>query len=261
MSGWISIHRKIMKHWIFQDSKKLKAWLIILMEVNHHPEDVLIKEKVFKVKRGESVKSLDSWAYLFGMGWDKSATRRFFKLLENESMIELKPTRKTTHLKVCNYEAYQNRRNVDESQVKQFCNESETQLKLNNKGNNDKQSNNDKQKKDKEKFEESLNHPYFNNTDFKDAFESFDEFRKNGGKKKDWTFRAKNIALKILFNEVILDAVKMLNNSLLNGWAGVYPLKDWEKNKGNRKQTKSEEVNSWFDDDPHEEILREAKQC
>ena len=35
MTGWIKIHRKIIDHWIWADSKRFKWWLDILLLTNH----------------------------------------------------------------------------------------------------------------------------------------------------------------------------------------------------------------------------------
>ncbi len=56
-----------------------------------------------------------TWAKKFG--WNRSKTRRFLLLLENDSMIELKSDNKTTYLTVCNYETYQNGRTSNEHQM------------------------------------------------------------------------------------------------------------------------------------------------
>jgi len=127
MSGWIKIHRTIQNHWIFSDEEKLKAWIIILFSVNFEPKRVNIKNTIFECNRGESLLSLDSWAEKFGKNWNKSKVRRFFKLLENDSMIALKSEQKTTRITVCNYDTYQDERNTDETQVKRKRNASETQ--------------------------------------------------------------------------------------------------------------------------------------
>jgi len=136
--GYISIHRKITNHWIFEKTKpksKFEAWLIMLMEVNHSEQKVLMQGEFVLCKRGESLKSLDTWAKLFN--WDKSKVRRFFKLLESDSMIVLKSTQKTTHLSICNYDSYQSNRNTDETQMKRKRNTDETRMTLNNNDNND----------------------------------------------------------------------------------------------------------------------------
>ena len=125
--GWIKIHRKIKSHWLFTDSKKFHAWIAILLEVNHQDKDIILGNKVFKCKAGESYKSLDSWSRTFGAGWSKSATRRFLALLKKEKIIDTANVKKTTHLTVCKWDTYQLERNDDETQVKRKRNASETQ--------------------------------------------------------------------------------------------------------------------------------------
>lgn len=119
MSGWIAIHRKIKDHWLWPKSRpmtKLEAWLTILMEVNHRGEKISFGNDIYECQRGEKLYSLDTWGRIFG--WDKSKVKRFFDCLKNDTMIEVKSERKTTRIKVCNYDIYQVERNTDETQVK-----------------------------------------------------------------------------------------------------------------------------------------------
>lgn len=103
--GWISIHRNIQEHWIWQDSQKLKWWLDILLLVNHKDNKFLLGNKIMELERGEhhtsEVKLSKRW------GVDKKTVRSFLKLLENDKMIELKKTPRGTTLKVSNYNVYQ----------------------------------------------------------------------------------------------------------------------------------------------------------
>ena len=92
--------------------------------------------KLINCKRGDSLNSLDTWAKLFGKGWNKSKVRRFFKLLESDNMIVTKNEQKTTRLTVCKYDSYQEVRNADETQVKRKRNASETQVTPNKNDNN-----------------------------------------------------------------------------------------------------------------------------
>lgn len=142
-TGWISVYRSILNHWLLAKGKsrtEFEAWIIILLEVNHTKQKVRVGNQIFTCNRGESLNSLDTWARKFN--WHKSKVRRFLKLLESDSMIELKSERKTTHLKVCRYEYYQDLRNVDESQMKHKRNADETQTTLNNNDNNVNNENN-----------------------------------------------------------------------------------------------------------------------
>lgn len=132
-----------MRHWLYDNSEeftKLEAWIDILFEVNHAPKKILIGNQLVECKRGESLNSLDTWAKRWN--WNKSKVRRFLKLLESDSMIAQKVSRKTTHISACNYEKYQDLRNDNETKVKRKRNDDETIATPNNKDNKDNNGNN-----------------------------------------------------------------------------------------------------------------------
>ena len=108
--GWISLHRKIRDHWIFENPQYLRAWMVILMEVNHQDKKVLIGNEVIECKRGESLNSLETWARLFSnkhKRWSIQNVRTFLNLLKNEKNINTQGLQKTTRLTVLNYDTYQ----------------------------------------------------------------------------------------------------------------------------------------------------------
>ena len=115
--GYIKIYRDIEEHWIFQNDKYLKAWITIIMTVNHEDKKVLIGQKLFLCKRGQSLKSVQSWAKKFGKGWSIQRVKTLFKLLKNDGMIELEGMQKSTRLTVCNYETYQSGQPATNQQV------------------------------------------------------------------------------------------------------------------------------------------------
>src|SRR5210317_2255507 len=84
--GFIKIERKLSEHWIFQDSEKLKWWLILLLEVNYLPGKVMIGNNLIQIDKGQSAKSLRSWAKLLNTG-TKSVVS-FFDLLESDKMLK-----------------------------------------------------------------------------------------------------------------------------------------------------------------------------
>jgi DNA replication protein DnaD len=139
MKSWIKIDREITSHWIFDDPWKFRNWIDLLTLVNHTEQKINIKGVILTCKRGETLCSLDSFAKRWNC--DKSKVRRFFKLLESDSMIELKSEHITTRLTICKYDTYQSARHADETQVKRKRNASETQVTPNK---NEKNENNDK---------------------------------------------------------------------------------------------------------------------
>jgi len=141
-SGWITLHRKVKDHWVYKDPVKFHAWITILLEVNHSENKVTVGNQIVVVSRGESVKSLITWAKLFGKSWSVGRVRGFFSMLESESMIERKPIRRSTHLKVCNYDTLQRGElsNKSQTNLKQISNKS--QIATNNKVNKENNANN-----------------------------------------------------------------------------------------------------------------------
>lgn len=141
--GWISLNRKIQSHWLWEEKRefsRLEAWLDILLTVNHSEQKVMIKNALYIVKRGESIKSLDTWANRWN--WNKSKVRRFLKLLESDNMIVTKNETQTTRITVRKYDDYQDSRNADETEMKRKRNADETQMTPNNNANNINNDNN-----------------------------------------------------------------------------------------------------------------------
>jgi len=110
-SGWISLHRKIKKHWIWQDSFYLKLWIDFLMRANHQDNKILFDGKLIDIKKGSFVTSQLKLASEYKCSREK--IRNFLKLLKNEKMITIKTTNKTTNINICNYEEYQETKPTD----------------------------------------------------------------------------------------------------------------------------------------------------
>jgi len=128
MSGWIKIHRSITDHWLYNEKRtysKLEAWYDLLLNVNYSDTKTIIKGKLYDVKRGQSIMSLDSWAKRWN--WDKSKVRRFLNVLQKDEMIELVSDNITTQLTICKYESYQGEGNADETRKKRKRNANEIQ--------------------------------------------------------------------------------------------------------------------------------------
>lgn len=109
MTGWIKLHRKIIEHWIWSDPIKFQWWLLMLMNVNHTEQKIVIGYNIFLIKRGQSGKSLRTWAALFGVG--TKAVINFFELLEKDEMIIKETIGKGKHsstlITITNYDTFQ----------------------------------------------------------------------------------------------------------------------------------------------------------
>ena len=49
--GYIKLYRDVRDHWIWNDADYLKAWVDLLMMVNHEDKQVLFDKKLITVRR------------------------------------------------------------------------------------------------------------------------------------------------------------------------------------------------------------------
>lgn len=104
--GWISLHRKIQDHWIWENPKYLKWWLDLLLMANHKENKVLVNGKVVLVGIGERLTSEQKLAYRWGVS--RNTARKFLDLIQKDGMISIEKSRQSgTTYKVANYAGYQ----------------------------------------------------------------------------------------------------------------------------------------------------------
>ena len=113
MEGWIKIERAILDHWIFQDAEYFRAWMYILLTVNHEDRTILVNHTPTKIKRGTMLTSIAKLAEK--LGWSRSKTHRYIKLLISEKMITKSGTPSGTLLTVVKYGFYQGQWNTHDT--------------------------------------------------------------------------------------------------------------------------------------------------
>ena len=109
--GWIKLDRSIMDHWIFQDDRKFKWWLSLLMLANHEPKKTLLQGVLVEIARGELVRIYESLALIFNCS--KGSVKNFLKMLESDNMVKLENLKVATRITICNYGTYQDTVNTD----------------------------------------------------------------------------------------------------------------------------------------------------
>lgn len=109
--GWIKIHRSVQEHWVYQNDKYFKWWIIVLLNVNHSPSKFPVNSELQVCNPGQSFKSIESWSSL--LGCSKKTVLRFFTLLKNDHMISRKiigkGNRRKHLLTVQNWKKYQDK--------------------------------------------------------------------------------------------------------------------------------------------------------
>lgn len=167
MEGWISLHRRIKKHWIWENNLYLKLWIDFLLRANYEDNKVLIESSLIDVERGSFIASQLKLAKENSVS--RSKIRTFLNLLENDSMIEQKMTNKFTKITICNYDSYQIESPTEEQQKNIKKTSKRHQKDTENKENKENKENNIFVRK--QKFKEELRN--FGNTYPKEMLNDF----------------------------------------------------------------------------------------
>ena len=222
MPGWVSTHRQIWDHWLWQDKPFSygQAWIDILLLVNHSDNKILFNKKLETVKRGSRITSIRKLSERWG--WSRTKTAKFLEMLESDKMIVKHSDTKKTLLTVVNYNTYQDSQDTKKTLKGHRKATEKPQRDTNNNDLNNDSIMNNNENKELSKFDQTL--------------EDFKQHRKR--LKKPMTDRAVKMLLNKLKelspNESV--QIKIMNESILQGWQGIFALKDNQNNsKGERK--------------------------
>lgn len=214
--GWVPVKRQIQEHWLWKDKpfSQGQAWIDLIMLANYEDTKMPYKGEIITCERGTVNLSISYLANRWG--WSRDKTRRFLKLLEKDGMVTVKATTHRTTITLENYSIYNDVPATKRQQIDSKPTASRQQADTTNNNNNiNKETNiyNDEPKLDT-------------------AVKEFITFRKKI--KKPMTDHAVKLMLSKL-NKLSSDTdeqVEILNQSILNGWQGIYPLKQEEKKSG-----------------------------
>ena len=204
-----------------------QAWVDLLMMANHTDKKILLGNELVEVKAGSFITSelklADKW------GWSKTKVRSFMALLENDKMIVQKKDRKKTTITIENYNDFQVLETEKKPQKDHKKTTKKPQKNTNNNVNNDNNKN---------------NILYADNPALNETIIAFVEHRKS--MKKPMTDRAIKLMITNL-NKLSPDVnvqIEILNQSIINGWQGIFPL----KNQNNQKKGsgRKEVVPDWM---------------
>lgn len=217
--GYMAIWRKIQDHEFSKEKRvysKFEAWIDILLEAQHEEsKEVVIKMRLFECKYGESLKSIRTWGTRWG--WGEAKVKRFMDLLVKMNQIRYTNETVTTRITVLNYSQYDPKRNSFDTRLTHDRNTTETRPKTDKK---------EKKEKNTEKETPSFIYPEKYSDLLKSKFNDF--IRNRTELKKPVTEIAFNSLVNKLEklsggNENI--AIDILENSIENGWAGIFEIK------------------------------------
>jgi hypothetical protein len=142
MQGWISLHRKILDNPIVcKNSDYFSVWCYLLLKATHKEREVLFKNEVITLKKGQLITGRKSIASKFNI--TESKVQRILKRLEIEQQIEQQTSTKNRLITVLNWEDYQESEQQIEQQVNNKRTTSEQQVNTNNSDNNNNNDNKD----------------------------------------------------------------------------------------------------------------------
>lgn len=239
MAGAFQISREIFENPIWQDVIKFRIFFFIVGNAVFAEEGVTIQN--IHVKRGQFLRSyrnlVNDLEYLDNRSLKKysiSVISKKIDQLVKEERLKIESTELGTLFTVINYDEYQGferykkeSENSPRTEREQPENGARTERERSE--NNNKNVNKDNKVKKDNKKDNTAFEDYTSNPVLLESLNSFYEYRKKS--KKPMTDAAIKLLLKKLNDLASDDETKaeILNQSILNGWQGIFPIKDGEK--------------------------------
>ena len=105
--GYVLINRRIEDHWLWQDKpfSKGQAWIDLIMMANFKDGEMLTKGRLFKIKRGQVLRTIGFLANRWG--WSAKKVRAFLDQVRGQTMVTLEGTPQGTLITIENYGFWQ----------------------------------------------------------------------------------------------------------------------------------------------------------
>lgn len=223
MSGLIKLHRKTLDNPVVcKDSDHLAVWMYLLLNATHKEIQMVFKGKKTMLQPGQLITGRKSIAEKLRV--HESKVQRVLTCFENEHQIEQLRGNNNRLITVLNWHDYQDNEQLNEHQMNNYRTTDEQLMNTNN-------NLRSKELKNEKKKEYTFS-VYTSNPELVSTLKSFEEFRKKI--KKPLTDKAKDLLLQNLdkLASTDQDKISVLEQSIFNGWQGVFALKN--KKGGNQ---------------------------
>lgn len=211
-NGWIKLHRKLLDNpVVMKDADHLAVWVYLLLNASHAEYPVLFGGKKIVLQPGQLITGRKSISEKTKV--NESKVTRILKMLEIEHQIEQQTSNKNRLVTIENWDLYQ----TGEQQTEQQVN--------NNRTTTEQQLNTNKNVKKVKKVKECKEIIYSDVPELNKAIIDFIEYRK--GIKKPMSEHAVSLLISKLnkLSGSIPEQIEILNQSIVNGWQGIFPLK------------------------------------
>lgn len=223
--GWIKLWRKLRENPFMKKPAYRAVWIELLFEAEHgmiydngnwrkrkesELRSIIWKGKQQKLKPGQ----LTCGAYQLGKwtGIPRGTVERILKTFENEEQIEVESSNQFSLITVKKWEEYQMDEEVNEERVR------------NERGTGEERVRTPKELKELKNEKEK---GFFKKEKFKTTWADYEAMRKK--LRKPMTDRAMELALsklEKLSNGDVDIAIAILEQSILNSWQGIFPLRE-----------------------------------
>jgi hypothetical protein len=226
--GWIKLHRQLLEKAIWRDSTPEQKTILItlLLMANHEGKEWEWHGKQFKAEPGQFITSANSIIEKAGEGISRQNVRSALTKFKKYEFLTYESTKTGLLITIVNWGNYQgclNEGNQDTNQEVTNTQPTGNQQVTTNK--------NDKKEKNYKNDKKDIISDFTNDENLKQAIEDFIQMRKTI--KKPLTDRA----LKIILNKLTSLSsdtniqIKILEQSIMNSWQSVFPLKETEVKK------------------------------
>ena len=212
-NGWIKLHRKLLDNpVVMKDSDHLAVWIYLLLNASHTEYPVLFGGKKISLKAGQLITGRKSIASTLGIS--ESKVRRVLDLFEIDQQIDRQRSNKNSLVSILNWDKYQ----IFDQQIDQQA--------TNKRPTTDQQVTTNKNNKNIKNIKECKEIIYSDVPELNEAIIAFIDYRKSI--KKPMSDRAITLLLGKLnkMSNSVQEQIEILNQSILNGWQGIFPLKN-----------------------------------
>lgn len=212
-NGWIKLHRKLLDNpVVMKDSDHLAVWIYLLLNASHTEYPVLFGGKKISLKAGQLITGRKSIASTLGIS--ESKVRRVLDLFEIDQQIDRQRSNKNSLVSILNWDKYQ----IFDQQIDQQA--------TNKRPTTDQQATTNKNNKNIKNIKECKEIIYSDVPELNEAIIAFIDYRKSI--KKPMSDRAITLLLGKLnkMSNSVQEQIEILNQSILNGWQGIFPLKN-----------------------------------
>ena len=211
-NGWIKLHRKLLDNpVVMKDSDHLAVWIYLLLNASHTEYPVLFGGKKISLKAGQLITGRKSIASTLGIS--ESKVRRVLDLFEIDQQIDRQRSNKNSLVSILNWDKYQ----IFDQQIDQQA--------TNKRPTSDQQATTNKNNKNIKNIKECKEIIYSDVPELNETIIAFIDYRKSI--KKPMSDRAITLLLGKLnkMSNSVQEQIEILNQSILNGWQGIFPLK------------------------------------